>query len=110
MLKGGNVMKLNFMDRMMILNSLPEKGSFLTIKAIRVLREVLVPTDEETKEWNIVENLESGQIKWDMNVDTTKEVEISERAFVMISDKLKEMDKADELTANHENIYSLFVD
>jgi len=103
-------MKLNFMDRMMILNSLPEKGSFLTIKAIRVLREVLVPTDEETKEWNIVENLESGQIKWDMNVDTTKEVEISERAFVMISDKLKEMDKADELTANHENIYSLFVD
>lgn len=103
-------MKLNFMDRMMILNLLPETGTYLSLKTIRVLREALAPTPEEVAELCIVEVQDTGQITWDNTKDSASDIVIGEIAFEMIKSKLKEMDKDEELTANHENIYKLFVD
>jgi len=103
-------MKLTFLERMMILNLLPETGTFVSLKVIRVLREALVPTADEVKELSVVENTETGQVTWDSTKDFPKEVEVGEIASGIIEKKLKEMDKAEELTLNHESIYKIFVD
>lgn len=103
-------MKLTFLDRMMILNLLPETGTFKTLKILRVLRESLVPTEVESVELNVQEDAESGQITWNPEKDVGKEIKIGEIAFDLIQEKLKDMDEKEELTANHENIYKIFVD
>ena len=103
-------MKLTFMQRMMILQVLPETGSFITIKVVRKLREDLSASEKEYKHLGITEDAETGRVNWDQTKDKLKEVEIGEIASEMIKKKLKEMDSAEELTPNHESLYEMFVD
>lgn len=100
-------MKLSFMDRMLLSGLLPEKGSLVTLKLVRELREELSPSLEEIKELGITEA--DGRINWNADKDTGKEINVNSVTRDMIVKTLKGMDEKEELTAQHLSLCDLFL-
>jgi len=59
---GGNKMKLNMLERLKILQMLPETGTFITLNIIQKFKESLAPTEKELKDFEMVEK--DGNITW----------------------------------------------
>ena len=102
-------MKLSFMDRMLLFGILPEKGSLVTLKLVRELREELSPSLDEIKEMEISENPETHRVVWNADKDTGKEININSVTKDMIVKTLKSMDEKEELTAQHLSLCDLFL-
>lgn len=99
-------MVLNIMERLMLFNMLMGmEGDFLTLKAIRQLREVLEITEEEQKASEF-ERVDGG-FKWERNID--KEFEFTERETSVIVGRLKFLDEAKRLTEQHYSLYEKFI-
>lgn len=68
-------MKLSVMERLILLNLLPNEGNFTNLKLLRVAREVLSFTEDENKALNF--HQEGDQVKWnDFVVVDTKTGEV----------------------------------
>ena len=104
-------MKLTIMERLLLLRSLPREGSLLTLKTLRVLRESLVPTDEERERFSITEDTENGQIRWNMSHETPdgEEVMIGEKATDIVVNTLRDLDAACKLTEQHLSLWGKFI-
>jgi len=55
-------MKLSILERLLIQNLLPEKGSYTNLKIIRVAREALSFNEQENKAFEFIQ--EGEQLKW----------------------------------------------
>ena len=102
-------MKLSFMDRMLLFGILPEKGSLVTLKLVRELREELSPSLDEIKEMEISENPETHRVVWNADKDAGKEINVNSVTKDMIVKTLKAMDEKEELTAQHLSLCDLFL-
>jgi hypothetical protein len=105
-------MELNMGERFSILQILPEQGNFVTLKVLDELRMALAPSSDETTEYEIITETtgEQSVTKWNQKGIAPKEIEISTAAKKIISDKLKEIDKAEKLTKNLYSSYEKFVE
>ncbi len=106
-------MKLTMGERFGLLQILPEQGSLLSLKAARILREALIPTEKERKEYKLAE-VESPdgkgmRIQWDATADKAKDIEIPPIMAEIIKKKLTEMDKAEKLTEQYIPLYEKFI-
>ena len=102
-------MKFSVLERLSLFPLLPEKGTFLNLKAIRKIREELSIDEDEMKEMEF-EQFDDGRLRWDIKKDPNKEIEIPESIKKIIVIKLKEMDESGELEDRHFTLYERFIE
>ena len=100
-------MKLMLLERLKLLQVLPSEGSFVTLNIITDLRKSLAPTEDELKEFELVEK--DGQLSWNDKGREEREIQIGEKATDIIVKALKQLDSEGKLTAHHLSIYEKFV-
>ncbi len=106
-------MKLSPVDRINLLNSLPQKGNPTTLRIRRDLEAALSFTEEEHKLFIIDIKLRTGEIFEKFNPDTIntlKDVFIGEKARDLIIDELAKLGKEAELPRSMLDIYERFVE
>jgi hypothetical protein len=100
-------MNLNVPERMVALSILPREGSYSTLKILNDLRLSLSFTEEEYKEFGIVNDEEKRQVSWEKNVEI--EIPIGEKATDIIVDALKRLNKEERLPENGISLYEKFI-
>ena len=88
--------QLNIPERLILIGLLPEKGSFDTMKMIDSLRDSLYPSEEEVKEFEIVQTEET--IKWNLKAVQPKEIEFTEKQVEFFKESFNEVSEKKELT------------
>ena len=101
-------MKLTVLERLMIQNLLPEKGSFTNLKLVRVARELLSFDELENKALNFQQDGE--QLRWEDNAVGEKEIVLGEVVSEMVKKTLKELDEKEELKPEQFTLYEKFVE
>lgn len=99
-------MKLNVSERLTLVNTLPEKGNFETMKIIESLKDKLYPDEKETKKFEI--KTKTNQITW--NAEGAKDVEIglTEGEVKLLTEALEKLDEKSELTFAHYAVFKKF--
>jgi hypothetical protein len=100
-------MNLSVLDRLLLLNILPQEGDITSIRIIRKLREDLSFSEQEHKDFAI-EHTE-GQVKWDAKTAVDKDVVLGPKAQVFVADVLKKLSTDKKLTEQHLALYEKFV-
>jgi len=100
-------MKLNLLERIVLLNILPQESNFITLKIVNDLKNSLSFTEEEYKYYNVKQ--EGDRINWDLTGNEEKEISIGEKATDIIVDQLKKLDEQKKLTMDMYSIYSKFI-
>lgn len=101
-----STIKLNVVERMLLSSILPAKGTFQTLKLLRVLKEALSFTEEENKELQFKQ--EGDKIHWQEN-HKEWDFEIGDTMNEIIVKTLKEMDEKEELTDDFYTLYEKFI-
>ena len=103
-------MKLNLLERVTLMKVItPQEGNFMRLKLIRDMITRLGATNEEFKEYNIVEK--DGMSSWDKEKGAIeKEIPIGEKETEIIVEVLRKMNDAGNLTQNHFSLYEKFVE
>jgi len=98
--------KLNIQDRFVLISLLPEKGNFQTMSTIEGLQK-LYPTQEEVKEFNIVQDQQ--RVSWNEKGAEPKEFEFTDNEVDVILEQFKERNDKDEITMTQYAVYKKFV-
>lgn len=96
-------------DRFVLLNILPPEGDISTIKIVHRLRMDLAPTEKELKDYKITQ--QEQQVVWDDAMEKKRgaqEKKIGPKAYIMIEEQFKKLDKEKKLTEGHLATYELF--
>lgn len=101
-------MELKVFERLILLNTLPKEGDFLTLKIIRDLKGDLSFSEEEHKALQFKQ--EDGKMLWQAEADKPKEITIGEKAKEIIRNRLKELNEQKKLKEEHLPIYEKFVE
>lgn len=101
-------MKLNVLERMMLLNVVPREGSFVTLKVVGELRNDLSFSEAELKKYKFVET--EGRVSWNPAAEQIKEVHIGEKATDVVVEALEKLDEEKKLTMEHVSLYEKFID
>jgi len=102
-------MKLNVLERLVVLSVLPAEGDYITLKILRELRESLSFSEEEVKLMNIKND--GATTTWDTKAEPPegKEVNIGDVAKKIISDALAKLDREKKLKDIQLGIYEKFI-
>lgn len=98
---------LGVFERLNLLNILPERGDFLTLKIMRQLREELSFDEAEIAALEF--NQDGGRVRWKSEADKPKQIEIGARARETIAEILKGLDAQKQLQNEHMQLYERFV-
>jgi len=101
-------MKLNVLERLMLLNMLPKEGSITVLKLLRVLKEELSFSEEENKA--LVFKQEDEQLMWNSEGDVVKDIKIGEIMTELIKKELKKLNDEEKLTDAHIDLYEKFME
>lgn len=99
-------MNLTVMERVVLFNLLPEKGTFTTVRAVHDLRMALPLTEEERDTCGFQEN-EQG-VGW--QTDFEADIPINVEQFRVCKEALTGLDRRGELTLQHVSLYEKFVE
>ena len=99
-------LKLNVLERIILLGLLPKDENYLTFKLITQLKSDLSFSDKEMKDWGIT-MLEDGRVTWKKTGD--KQIEIGETIETMIVEKLKTVEKEKKINDENVSLYEKFV-
>jgi hypothetical protein len=102
-------MKLNILERLTLLNILPEENNYVTLKIIGELKKDLSFTEEEIKRYKF-KNFEDGRVTWDMKADDEKDINIGEKASDIIKESLNKLNDQKKLKEQHLTVYERFVE
>ena len=103
-------MKFNVVNRLMLLNLLPNVGDIKSLKIMRVCKEELSFSEEEQKALKFI-NQPGGAVKWDEKGEgDPKEIEIGDVLNRIIVELLKDLDKAKKLTDSNIELWDLFME
>ena len=100
-------MKLNLLERVMILNILPKEADFVTLKIMNNLKESVAPSEDEYKEFEIKQV--NDRLMWNALGNEEREIQIGEKASDVIKDALVKLDKEKKLTQDLYTLYEKFV-
>lgn len=107
-------MKLRIVDRITLLNILPDKGNHVTMGLLRELKKALAFSQKEIEDVKIEAHPSpDGQptgYSWNESKDPKKDVKIGSTLTALIVGILKEADKKEELDDQMDDLYDLFVD
>lgn len=94
-------------DRLLLLNILPNVGSFETLKIVRDLQSALSFSEEEHKALDITSK--DGMVQWRQEADIPVDIPIGEIATKVIIERLQEVDKRKQLKIEALQLYERFV-
>jgi hypothetical protein len=100
-------MILNVKERFALLSLLPKEGNFINLKLIRVLREELSFSEEESNTLKFTQV--DGIIHWNEAIDPMKDIHIGEITTSLIVDILKNKDRDNKLTEDYMSLYEKFI-
>jgi hypothetical protein len=100
-------MKLTVVERLSLLNILPQQGDILTLRIVRELTEALSFTEEEHEALGLTQ--EEGRVVWKSEADIPKEVEIGTKATEIIHDTLMELNQKKKLLPDYIPLWDRFV-
>ena len=100
-------MKLSVAERLGILSIVPVRGDYITLKVLEQLRMNLAFSEEELKEYGIVEDRENQKVDWNSNVAV--DIPIGEVASDLVVKAFRDLDKRKELPANLLELYEKFI-
>ena len=103
-------MELNVLERLIVLNLLPNEGTFTNLKLIRVAREELSFNEEEHKALKFQQTGE--QVQWNQEAGSSilKDVNLGEVVSLMLVDALKKLNSEAKLKEEHYSLYEKFVE
>jgi len=101
-------MELTVMERVMLLNTLPQSGNMVNLKLIAELRDALSFNEEDIEAATIVQDDETGRITWAENV--TKEFDFGRKTTEIIVKELTRLDNESALTPNHMSLCEKFLE
>lgn len=91
--------KLNLLERLVLLQMLPKEGSYVMLKVIRDIQQNVGVKDEEFKEFEIKQ--EGEQVKWNsLKGKVEKDFKFGEKAFDLIQETLKKLNKDSKITGD----------
>ena len=98
-------MKLAVLDRLILLNVIPQEGDFTTLKIVRNMKDDLSFSEEEHKQLNFCTKDE--RLSWNMELE--KEINFGEKATGIITDAFKKLSEQKKLRIEHMELYEKFV-
>ena len=98
-------MKLNVVERILLLQILPKEGSYVTFKILADLKGLLAFNEKEIKEYGVIEK--EGRITWKKTGD--KEINFGEKVTEIVKDALKKLDEAGKINADNISLYEKFI-
>lgn len=99
---------LKVMERLTVLQILPQEGNFVMLKVLRGLNDKVGFKDEEFKELSLVQ--EGNAVKWNIAADIGKEFDFGEKETDLIKDSLKKLDEQKKLEQRHFTLYEKFME
>jgi hypothetical protein len=101
-------MKLSVVERITLLQILPQQGDFLTLRIIHELRQALSFTEDEIAEFGLEVDPEKSLVRWNQQATRDVEMPIGVKANRIIVDTLLELDNNKKLTEGHLSLYEKF--
>jgi len=98
---------LSVADRLVLLQILPDKGDYVTLKVLTTLRLNLGLTEEEIKMWGVEHDQASGKVSWEEN--GIAEIPIGEVATGLIVDALRDLERDKRLPIQAFELYEKFI-
>ena len=98
--------KLNIPERYLLIQVIPQKGTFETMSAIEALTKILYPSEVEVKKYGI--EVKEDKIVWNNSAANFVEIEFTEKQIELIRKQLDEMSKDEKLDFNLYLIYKKF--
>ena len=99
-------MELTVVERLILMNLLPNEGTYVNLKLVRVAREELSFSDEEVRALQFVQ--EGEQVRWNTSAGIVKDVELSEVVTTMVVNALKKLDGEGKLKNDHFTLFEKF--
>ncbi len=96
------------MERLMIAQLLPVKGSFLNLKLLRKAREDLSFDEEEHKRFNLKQT-NDGRVEWVDPGNSDKNIDFGVIVSNMIVKALQALDEKEELEEKYFSLFEKFV-
>ena len=100
-------MQLGIIDRIQLLNILPEQGGIVTLRIVAELREALGFSESDITTAGIKQD-EQGRITWNASAELEKDVTIGDTAKGIIKAALKKLDEEQKLTAGMIPLWDMF--
>jgi len=101
--------KLNVPERLTLLNLLPPENNFVTLGIIREVISHLSLNDKESVKYSLTQKGEN--VSFDAKLGMVEvDVEIGERAYGIICEKLEELNQNKTLTQQHFTLYKKFIE
>ena len=97
-------MELSVLERLVLLQILPDSGSYMTIKIVRQLREELSFSEDEHEKLNFQQ--EGQQVKWDGELD--KKMAFGAKARNIIVEALEKLDDEGQVGEQHLSLFEKF--
>jgi len=98
--------ELSVVERLNLMNLLPNEGTYINLKLVRVAREELSFSDEEVKVLGFVQD--GDQVRWNMKANILKDVRLGEVVTLMVIDSLKKFDEGEKLKNDHFSLFEKF--
>jgi len=99
-------MKLTLKERFDVITLFPTQSDFITLQRIEEARKVLLPSEQEVKDYEVT-NTDKG-LTW--KNDSEREVVLGETATDLVIKELKRLNDAKELKIEHLSLYGKFVE
>lgn len=100
-------MKLTIPERITLQNTLPVKGNYMAMVAVKEIRANLDPTEAERTEHKIVIN--DNRIDWNPSANTYEaEIEFAKSHIALIDEALQQMNKENGMSELHISLYQKF--
>ncbi len=100
--------KMTVAERLVLLGTIPQEGSYTDMKILRKFRESLSFTEEEQKLLEM-EEVEGGRVKWTDSKDPNKAVYFGRRMEAIIVESLQKLNQENKLTEAHMSLYEMFI-
>jgi len=99
-------MKLNVLERLLLLGLLPAEGDLTTIRIVRQLREELSFNEQEHAALQFTQN--DKNLNWKDGVVDDKEFEFGAKAHGVIVDTLNKLQESKKVTEQHISLFDKF--
>ncbi len=100
-------MKLTVLERLMLLQVLPQEGDLTTLRIVRALRQDLSFSEKEHKALKFVQTAD--RLTWDQKANVVKDVPMGLKATNLIVGALTTLSEQKKLTEQHLTLCEKFV-
>jgi len=100
--------KLNVAERLTLVQIIPEKGNFKTMRTVETVKNTLYLSDEEREEFEVEQT--GLNLKWNEKGSEAREVSFNDFGLELIMEAFERLDKAEALTSPQYLLYKHFKD